>query len=912
MRVLVARRLLTIPLSILALGAAGLAIAPAHAAPGDDFGDLKAALASCAGTLGSPRTVSLTADVGDGSGSLDIGCVAVIELGSSTLEARTITIGSGQRLTVQSSSGTGRLNVDASGTTYTPGILNDNATLAVKSGTVDVQGAAGAPGIGGGYWVFPGNGRPAGTTVVEGGTVYASGGGHGAGIGTGYEGGGLSAGTLTVSGGEVYAYGGASAAGVGGGGTNSIGHGAGSGAQVTVTGGALYAYGGNGGAGIGGGYSPPQYGHGGSGGSLTASGGTVTAEGGSSAAGIGGGADDGDAGDVQIDAGATVAATGGTGAPAIGGGKDSTGFGALTVNGTLRMSSGIGLRLPAGTDVVVGSTGQIRGRVPDPANGGAISGAGQITNNGAILLSANQVSATVLNHNYLVSFDSDGAGAVDPVRVFATSFDAGYRTLPTATKALHTFAGWRTAPSGGGSPFTTTTALSGPVTAHAQWTANTVTVAKPTISGNAVVDQQLTVVPPAVTPVDATLDYTWHTGSSELGTGSAYTVKPGDVGHAITVTVNATKTDHTGDTATSDPTAAVAKADFSSGPSASFTGVLKVSETLTAATGTTTPAPDGYSYQWYAGGDPIGTDSDTYTLTPDEKGKAITLRVTATKDGYTDASDLSDPSAPVATNLAPALTLTSSASALRLGQSATLTWSAEDADTVTASGAWSGTLAASGQRPVTPSGTGTTTYAVTATNDNGSTTAQVATQVTLPPATLRVSAPKRALRGKKVKVRASGLAAAEPYTIRIGRKTLASGRADAAGRVRTRVRLPAMAGKRVLRVTGSLPDRAGATRIGVLRPLRLVLAAPRVRASDDQVVTVRNLRPRERVTVDYNGRRISPASARADRRGVYTLRFDVDVYWGQRTVTATGRSGQTVSAGFTVTQRCATGVPACD
>lgn len=908
--------MLTIPLSILALGAAGLAVTPAHAAPGDDFADLSAALASCPGTTGSPTIVSLTADVGDGSGTLTIGCVAVIELGNSTLKARTITIDSGQRLTVQSSSGTGRLDVDASGTTYTPGISNEGATLVVKSGRIDVQGAAGAPGIGGGYWVFPGNGRPAGTTIVEGGTVYASGGGHGAGIGTGYEGGGLSAGTLTVSGGEVYAYGGASAAGVGGGGTNASGYGAGSGAQVTVTGGALFAYGGSGGAGIGGGYTPPQFGHGGSGGSLTASGGTVTAEGGSGAAGIGGGGNDGDAGDVQIDAGATVAATGGADAPAIGGAKDSTDFGSLSVDGTLRMSSGIGLRLPAGTDVVVGSTGQIRGRIPDPADGGTISGAGQITNNGAILLSAGKVSATVLNHNYLVSFDGAGGSPIGAVRVFASTFDAGYRTLPTPTRALHTFTGWRTLPAGGGTPVTATTTLSGPFVAFAQWTANTVTVAKPAIDGDAVVDQQLTVTPPVVTPADATLDYTWYAGAGEVGTGPTYTVKPLDVGHAITVKVDATKTDYTGDTATSDPTATVVKADFATGPSASFTGVLKVGEELTAATGTVSPTPGSFAYQWFAGDDPIGGATEgTYTLTPDEKGAPISVRVTAIRDGYHDAVDTSDPSAPVATNLAPGLTLKASASSLRLGRSTTLTWSSEDADTVVASGAWSGALTAAGRRSVTPARTGTTTYVLTATNDNGSTTAQVATRVTLPPATLKVSAPRKTLRGKKIKVRASGLAPAEAYTIKVGRVTVASGHADGAGRVRKSVRVSAKAGKRTIRVTGSLRDRTGTTRIGLIRlkPLRLTLASPSVRASDDQVLTVRNLRPRERVVVDYNGRRISSPSARADRRGVYTLRFDVDVYWGVRTVSVTGKlDGRTSSASFTVTQRCPTGVPACD
>jgi hypothetical protein len=64
-------------------------------------------------------------------------------------------------------------------------------------------------------------------------------------------------------------------------------------------------------------------------------------------------------------------------------------------------------------------------------------------------------------------------------------------------------------------------------------------------------------------------------------------------------------------------------------------------------------------------------------------------------------------------------TLSLSATSIALGNSATLTWSAVNAQSCAASGGWSGTLATSGSQTVKPSAAGTASYALTCTNRSG-------------------------------------------------------------------------------------------------------------------------------------------------------------------------------------------------
>lgn len=448
----------------------------------------------------------------------------------------------------------------------------------------------------------------------------------------------------------------------------------------------------------------------------------------------------------------------------------------------------------------------------------------------------------------------------------------------------------------------------------AEVTGGIITLGAPTISGDPVVGQVLSAAAGSVSPASAEITLSWNVDGVPTGTtGTTYTVRPGDAGKAVTVTAEATKTDYDPATKTSEPTGDVAKAEFSTGPTASVSGVFKVGETLTAGEGTPVPTPDSYAYQWFAGGQEIaGATSRTFTVTTSQKGLSISVRVTAVRAGHVDAADTSEASALVVTNTAPELSLSSTTKKLRLGKAVRLSWTSSDATSLTASGAWSGTKNGTGNETVKPARTGTQTYQLTATNGNGTTTAQVAVSVALPPLKLSVKAPKSVKAGRKITVSTKALAPREAYTVRVGGVKIATGRATTTGKVKRSVRVPSStkAGNRLVRVTGSLSDRTGTRRIKVTTKSapKVQLRHASVRASDDQRVTVRGLHRSEKVKVTYRGKRISPTSAKANAKGVYTLTFNVGPSWGRKTVTVrAAESGRAVSKQFRVVNRCPQG-----
>ena len=66
----------------------------------------------------------------------------------------------------------------------------------------------------------------------------------------------------------------------------------------------------------------------------------------------------------------------------------------------------------------------------------------------------------------------------------------------------------------------------------------------------------------------------------------------------------------------------------------SITGVLKVGKVLTANPGTWTPAGTTYTYVWKRGAVVVGK-AKTYKTTAKDKGKILTVTVTASKANYT-------------------------------------------------------------------------------------------------------------------------------------------------------------------------------------------------------------------------------------------------------------------------------------
>jgi hypothetical protein len=438
----------------------------------------------------------------------------------------------------------------------------------------------------------------------------------------------------------------------------------------------------------------------------------------------------------------------------------------------------------------------------------------------------------------------------------------------------------------------------------------TITLPTPTITGTAVVDGTLSAnLPAGLSPADADVTWHWFRGETEVGdSSSTYTPTASDVGHALTATATATH-DHFVTTSESQDSDVVTEATFTSSVSASISGTVKVGQTLTANAGTVAPEPDQLTYQWYADGDEIlGATGSTLVLGAAQRHTTISVQVTATKAGYEDSSDTSEETGDVATELAPDLSFSAEDGSIRLGESTFLAWSTTDADSVTASGAWTGSQSSSGSTLVSPGTLGDNVYVLEATNANGTTTSQVTVNVTRPSAQLTVSAPNGLfLAGRGVPVRSRGLDANEPYAIAIDGVQVATGEADATGTVTRRVTIPTSTVEHAatVSVTGSESDRTGSTtvRVVVRKTLGLHLAKHRMRTRHHQWITVDGLAAGEHVEVDYRAKRISPVGAHADSHGVYRVLLHVGRLPGTKAVTATGAFyGRHAATTFVVTR----------
>lgn len=68
-------------------------------------------------------------------------------------------------------------------------------------------------------------------------------------------------------------------------------------------------------------------------------------------------------------------------------------------------------------------------------------------------------------------------------------------------------------------------------------------------------------------------------------------------------------------------------------------GTAVVGQTLTTTDGTWSNSPSSYSYQWYRGATPIGTNSSSYTLVQADAGQNIKCTVTATNTAGSASAD---------------------------------------------------------------------------------------------------------------------------------------------------------------------------------------------------------------------------------------------------------------------------------
>jgi hypothetical protein len=170
----------------------------------------------------------------------------------------------------------------------------------------------------------------------------------------------------------------------------------------------------------------------------------------------------------------------------------------------------------------------------------------------------------------------------------------------------------------------------------------------PTIQGLARVDSTLTAVSGVWSP-DAALSYQWQVNGLAVSgaSGTTFRLSAAHLGKAISVAVTGSAPGYTSVTSTSVDTPAVAAASFTSTPTPTISGTLRVGRVLTAQAGIWTPIAT-LTYQWQADGVAIsGATSSTYTLQASERAKRITVTVTGGRAGYTTVSRTSAATAAV-------------------------------------------------------------------------------------------------------------------------------------------------------------------------------------------------------------------------------------------------------------------------
>ena len=192
---------------------------------------------------------------------------------------------------------------------------------------------------------------------------------------------------------------------------------------------------------------------------------------------------------------------------------------------------------------------------------------------------------------------------------------------------------------------------------------------QPTITGMPQVGQTLTASTSDIADQDGlsnvSYGYRWIAGGSDIdgATGSTYTLSEDDVGKTIRVRVTFTDDAGNAESLNSAATAEVEAAPEGNSPATgapAIGGTPQVGETFTASTSGIADQ-DGlddvsYSYQWIAGGlDIAGATGSSYTLTSNEQGQTIQVRVTFTDDADNEETLTSEATAAVAakSNTAP-------------------------------------------------------------------------------------------------------------------------------------------------------------------------------------------------------------------------------------------------------------------
>lgn len=172
----------------------------------------------------------------------------------------------------------------------------------------------------------------------------------------------------------------------------------------------------------------------------------------------------------------------------------------------------------------------------------------------------------------------------------------------------------------------------------------------PTISGTGQVGSTLTANAGSWGPSPVTLGYQWYRSGVAIAGANAgtYTLAATDAGSTTTVSVTGSKAGYLTVTKNSAPTTVIAKGSLT-GPAPTIAGTPRVAQPLTTTLGNWAPSPASFRYQWYRAGTLImGATAATYTPTASDVAATLSVKVTASKSGYSTVSKTSAPTTAVA------------------------------------------------------------------------------------------------------------------------------------------------------------------------------------------------------------------------------------------------------------------------
>ena len=232
------------------------------------------------------------------------------------------------------------------------------------------------------------------------------------------------------------------------------------------------------------------------------------------------------------------------------------------------------------------------------------------------------------------------------------------------------------------------------------------TTLTPTIAGTLRVGQTLTASVTGWVPSTAIFGYVWYRSGTVISgaTGKTYALTASDLGKTLKVKVTGSSLGWTTAAATSKATSTVAKGLIVAAAPV-ISGKIAVGQVLSVPVTAWKPTGLSFAYKWYRSGSAIsGATGATYKLAAADLGKKISVKVTASRKGYTSVSKTSAATAAVSagTLVAPVPTITGKAAVGQLLTALPGTWGPAP---VTLSYQWlrAGAVISGGRRPPTGS-----------------------------------------------------------------------------------------------------------------------------------------------------------------------------------------------------------------